>query len=222
MHQPGQTLTERLGRARLASRDIDELIGVCKGVLADGVVNLHEAMFILEWLEAHRSAIDIWPASVLYEATDRMLEDGKLSQEQESELLGILVEITGVPVRVGVTERRAIGYVAERTLNTSTTLPLHEPDDGLIFDGMNFVLTGKFGHGTRSECENIVRRLGGIAQKTVTKATHYLVVGEIGTESWAHSSFGRKIEKAVQLRDLGHRIYIVHEQTWLRFVEQRR
>ena len=214
----GETLTERLGMSRLASRDISELIGVCKGVLADGVVNLHEAIFILEWLEMHPGVTDTWPASVLYEATDRMLEDGKLSHDQESELLGLLAEITGHPVRVDICSHLQRGLPVERTLNTPTTLPLCEPDGGLEFEGRNFVLTGNFFYGKRCDCESAVRKLGGNTQKGVTKATNYLVVGEVGSEAWAHSSFGRKIEKAVHLRERGHEIYIVHEPFWREYL----
>ena len=71
----GRSLTERLSRARLESRDISELIGICKGVLADGVISYPEAFFILGWLEEHRIITDVWPASILYQSLDNMLED---------------------------------------------------------------------------------------------------------------------------------------------------
>lgn len=99
----GRTLTERLGRARLESRDVSELIGLCKGCLADGVVNLAEAQFMLTWLEDHRNVTDLWPANNLYDLLDLILEDGNLSSEGESTLLGTLAEITGHPVRVQYT-----------------------------------------------------------------------------------------------------------------------
>lgn len=211
---PGETMTERLGKARLQSRDITELIGLCKGVLADGVVSLQEAVFLLQWLEDHRNITDLWPASVLYASMDRMLEDGELARDEESELLRLLVEITGVPIRVEITTHLTQGKAVERNLNTSTTLPLNEPEEGLVFPERNFVLTGHFSFGTRAECESKVRGLGGFTQKGVTKKTNYVVVGEVGSESWAHSSFGRKIEKAIYLRDRGQSIFIVHEPMW--------
>ena len=213
----GRSLTERLGRARLESRDISELIGLCKGVLADAVVSYPEAFFILQWLEEHPIIVDAWPASVLYQSLDNMLEDGVLDSDEEKELLDLLVGITGVPIRVEVTEVTGGGVVLdsmERTLNTSTTLPVCEPESGLIFQDRNFVMTGKFVFGPRKECEAAVRERGGNTQKGVTKATNYLVVGEVGSAEWAHSSFGRKIEKAVYMREAGHDIYIVREQVW--------
>jgi hypothetical protein len=49
----------------------------------------------------------------------------------------------------------------------------------------------------------------------LTSDTGYLVIGVYATDSWAHSTFGRKIEKAVTLRDRGRRIAIVGEQHWV-------
>ena len=218
MDKYGRSLTERLGRARLESRDISELIGICKGVLADGVISYTEALFILEWLEEHRIITDVWPAGILYQSLDNMLEDGVLDNDEEKDLLGLLVEITGIPIRVEVAEVTEDGVVLdsmERTLNTPTMLPVHEPESGLIFQDKNFVMTGKFVFGARGKCEAAVRERGGNTQKGVTKATNYLVVGEIGSAEWAHSSFGRKIEKAVYMREAGHDIYIVREQVWV-------
>jgi len=40
------------------------------------------------------------------------------------------------------------------------------------------------------------------------------VLGAYATESWAHSSFGRKIEKAVDMRFSGVPIPIVGENHW--------
>ena len=218
MDKYGRSVTERLNRARLESRDISELIGLCKGVLADAVISYQEAFFILQWLEEHRIIVDVWPASILYRSLDNMLEDGVLDSDEEKYLLGLLLEITGVPVRVEVAEVTEAGVVLdsmERTLNTSATLPVHEPESGLIFKNKNFVMTGKFSYGPRKECEAAVKERGGNTQKGVTKATNYLVVGEIGSADWAHSSFGRKIEKAVYMREAGHDIYIVREHMWV-------
>lgn len=43
----GQTVNPRINHARLADCAIDEQIGICKGVLADGIVDDGEAKFLL-------------------------------------------------------------------------------------------------------------------------------------------------------------------------------
>lgn len=193
----GRTATERLGVAKLQSRDVSELVGICKGVLADGAINLQEAAFILSWLDGHQSVSNLWPADYLCETLSKVLEDGRLSSADEGELLDVLVAITGAPIRIELSVVSDTGekiQTVERTLNTSATLSINEPGDGMIFNGCCIVLTGNFLFGTRKECEEAVRMIGGTPQKRVTRSTNYLVIGEIGSESWAHSSFGRRIE----------------------------
>jgi len=53
---------------------------------------------------------------------------------------------------------------------------------------------------------------------SLSKKTNYLVVGIYATESWAHSSFGRKIEKAVAMQDEGLGVQIVSEEHWTNFI----
>lgn len=213
------SMSDRLSMARLNTRDLDEMIGLCRGVLADGVVNLAEAIFILQWLEDHPDIVRSWPASVLYEALDAMLEDGQLHPNEEQALLGILVELTGAPVRISlevVDENGRVINSEERTLTTSTTLPLHEPEEPISFEGKNFCFTGQFLFASRRDCEAVVTQLGARCQKGLNKKTDYLVIGEVGSSAWAHSSFGRKIEKAVLLIEQGCDLYIVSEDTWRR------
>ena len=97
---PGKEMSQRLSAARFDSIDIPELIGLCKGVLADGTINLAEAQFIHSWLENRSDAMEIWPGDELHTLLTRVLEDGKLSEDEEAELVELLEEITGEPASV--------------------------------------------------------------------------------------------------------------------------
>ena len=55
---------------------------------------------------------------------------------------------------------------------------------------------------------------GALCESTVTRRTRYLVVGTFGSRDWVHSSFGRKIEKAVELEQAGMPLSIVGEDHW--------
>ncbi len=59
-----------------------------------------------------------------------------------------------------------------------------------------------------------VQARGGKSGKDVTRETSYLVIGTFGSRDWVHTSFGRKIEKAVEYRTSGYGLHIVAEDHW--------
>ena len=204
INQDGQPVVSAFCARMVTDRQIDELIGLCKGVIADGALNQQEAEFICEWLKTNREAAKRWPGDVIYDRVARALEDGKLSAEEEAELVPLLLDFTG---------GRNIDPDAA---SMSTTLPLDSSPPTIRFDGRLFCLTGKFMYGCRTECAIAVVDRGGDIKAAPTQRTDYLVVGDIGSRDWVHSTYGRKIEKAVELREAGHPIAIVSEQHWVK------
>lgn len=192
--------------SRVQDRLIDELISICRGVIADGAVDEKEAIFIGQWIENHRDIADRWPVNVLYARLTEMLKDGVLSDDEQSELLETLREITG----------ESSLFVEP---NHSTTLPLDKPQPEVVFDGKTFCLTGRFVFGSNLDCEETIFEMGGSVTSQPGRDTDYLVIGELCSPDWAHTSFGRSIEKAVQLREEGHPISIISEEHWVDALE---
>ena len=195
--------TIHYARSRLVERNIDELIGLCKGVIFDGVVDQQEAEMLLQWLETNRHAANKWPANILYERISAMLEDGILDNDEQAELLDLIVQITGPAAHV---------------LNShsgSTTLPTTPHPNRIEYHGNLFCLTGKFVSGTRKQLEDEIIARGGKPQKSPTKKTYCLIIGEIGSRDWIHSTFGRKIERAAEINENGGNIHIITEQDWI-------
>jgi hypothetical protein len=203
----GQPIVRAFNGARLSERALDELIGICKGVIADGSVVTEEARFLSGWMEANRETAGHWPASVLYRRLKEMLIDQKLDPSEQAELLDLLREFTGSGIPTSA-------YVE----NHSSSLPLTKPAPEIQFPDRLFCLTGKFVHGTRNHCESLILAKGGKPQGYITTATDYLVIGLVGSSDWIHSTHGRKIEYAIELRESGRPIAIVSEDHWLRFL----
>lgn len=202
----GQPISRRFSRARVEDRTIDELLGLARGIIADGVVSDNEAEFLSDWLERNRRVADTWPLSVLYERVREMLADGVLDPDEQAELLDTLHELTGT------------GVPTPDAASASTGLPLDQPAPPIYFDSRIFCFTGKFVYGTRKECESEVVCRGGLVKSSPTRDTHYVVIGAVGSRDWIHSSFGRKIENAVSIRDEGTPVSIVAEQYWTQFL----
>lgn len=71
---------------------------------------------------------------------------------------------------------------------------------------------GEFLYGTRAACERLVLKVGAMCTDNVSKKVDILVVGTRVAPDWAHTSFGRKIQRAVELQTEGHAIEIISER----------
>lgn len=78
--------------------DIPELIGLCRGVLADGKISVTEAAYILDWMNERPDLQENWLASDLYKLLVKVLGDGQLSEAEQVELTGLLEKVIGDPV----------------------------------------------------------------------------------------------------------------------------
>ncbi|MDH5179484.1 MAG: BRCT domain-containing protein [Gammaproteobacteria bacterium] len=195
-------LITRFNRKNIDDRQIDTLIGISKGLVADGKVEQSEAEFLVTWLIQSRQNTDNPVIVNLLNKVDAILEDGVLDRDESAELLCLLHKITGEPSEIG-------------ELAKATSLPIDNPLPSITFEDMQFLFTGTCAYGTRKQCQAAIESLGGINAKGVTKKLNYLVLGTYVTDSWAHENYGRKIEKAMQYRDDGVPLVIINEEHWV-------
>jgi len=191
----------RFNRKSIDDRQIDTLIGLSKGILADGKVDQSEAEFLQSWLVQSRQATSNPIILNLLEKVEAMLRDGVLDEEESAELMTLLQRISG--------DSSELGELAK-----TSSLPVDEPMPKIAFPGNSFLFTGTCAFGTRKQCQAAVDSLGGLNAKGVTKSLNFLVLGTYVTDSWAHETFGRKIEKAVAYRENGVPLKIVTEEHW--------
>lgn len=187
----------------VAERQIDELIGLVKGVLADGAICQEEVEFLYGWMTANKNAAKAWPASVLYPRIANALADGHIDADEEKEIMELLLATAG--------GNTAPLYGQH---SNSSDLPLCNPIPIVEFAHHCFCFTGKFNSGPRAWCEDQVRSRNGIPSSVITKKLHYLVIGEIGSRDWLHSTHGLKIQKAVDYRSAGVSLHIISEKHW--------
>jgi len=187
----GQPL--RMFKANLennVSKAIDQLSGICSGILADGVVIEAEAQFFAKWVRKFAPYEPVWPFTDILAHVERIFADGHTKE-------------------------------AQRDQTRSTTLPLDSPQpEPLLFPGQQFVVTGRFAYGTRRKVFEAIEALGGVCGDSApTRTTRYLVIGVFASRDWYNTNYGRKIERAVKLRDSGTGISIVSEEHWKRFLQ---
>jgi NAD-dependent DNA ligase len=176
------------------------VIGIVHGIIADGTVNQTEVEYLQKWLAARAHVTSNPIVSVLQRRIEQVVADRIVDVDEARELMATLSAFAG-------------GDFESGELTKSTSLPLCNPAPTMNFSGAAICFTGTFAFGSRKECEAAVARRGAVPC-SLTAKTRYLVIGIYATESWSQSAFGRKIERAVEMRSEGRPINIVGEAHW--------
>lgn len=200
LDESGQPPPRVNGKQR-ATRDVSEFMGLCQGVIADGVISQDEITYIARWLESHPDSWGSWPVSTIISRLNSILSDEIYSEDEERDLLELMTSICRVSN-------------ANEALAMSSDLPLSYPAPPVNVEGYTFCLTGTFEFGTRMAVINELEKRGGIMLNGIRKDLDYLIVGSIASRDWKHSSFGNKILQAVEYREKGLPVHIISEQHW--------
>ena len=178
------------------------LTGIITGILADGQLHDKEILLLSTWLRANAEVTETWPGSAIARLMHEALADGSISEEARQHLLTELQAIIG-------NDFCESGAVDAEVSNLPLDPAAHlEP-------GMRVCFTGVFVYGTRSACEKLACKQGLEPMSGVSKKVHALIVGTHISPDWANTSYGRKIMRAMELRESGHDIRIVQEKVWL-------
>lgn len=199
----------RAARDNNEEKAIDQLSGICAGILADGVVNEQEAAFFADWVRQHAPLEPTWPFTDILTRIERIFADGVCTAEERGELKDIMVALCGR----SPTEPTSETY--------SSKLPFNSPPPEKIdFANRLFNITGKFAFGSRQKVVDAIAEKGGIAKDAMpSHDSNYLVIGVFASRDWAHTNFGRKIERGIELRDSGSGLAIISEEHWKRFLK---
>ena len=205
--QHGDTWWRTGNTKPMADRQIDQLIGLAQGILADGIVSQPEAEMLQSWLRLNHRTDNPY-VSQLLDQVEQVLADGVLDEDEGRELHDALMSWTG-------------GGGTDGEESTTASLPL-DPDPRTVrIAGNIFVFTGTGVFGTRRMMQDATTRAGGTVERNITMRTNFVVLGTYVTPAWVHESFGRKIEKAMEYRDRkGTGVQIVHEEDWAQGLER--
>lgn len=185
------------------SADLQRLHAILGGIVADTRITEGELRGLSDWMEDHDHLKSCWPFDEIGSLITSVLADKKIDEREHAMLHSFFSE-----------------FVALCDSRTITTAPLAEAgtivglcavDPEITFAERAFCFTGKSPKFNRNEFAEIVQSLGGTFLGNVSNKLHYLVIGAEGNPCWAYACYGRKVEKAVELRKAGARVVIVHE-----------
>lgn len=184
------------------TKAIENLLGICTGIVSDNHLNDDEIRFLDLWLRQHQDITTKWPGSVIASRVRAALADGIITADERRHLFDTLAGIVGFQLpETGAAEAGV------------TDIPFDD-DPSIWFDSRSFCFTGNFLYGTRADCERAILKHGCVVRDSVSRNLEYLVVGSLIERSWAHTAYGRKIEKAIDYINKGYGIAIVSERQW--------
>ena len=149
---------------KIIDKNVDECIGICKGILSDDEFKESEKSFLVDWIKKNELHKKDSIVKILYDEINN-------SNNTLNDLKEVLNRFVG-----GI-------LTPSHEIKSMSTLLLIENDlQSIEFENKSFCLTGKFSsaYGNRKAIENIIEDKGGEIKETVPQSLDYLIIGELG------------------------------------------
>lgn len=175
-------------RVNQTTQKIIEMKNLLMSISADQEISHLEMFRLRDWLTANEQLNGNFPFDAISATVTRILADGLISRQEQGELLDLI----------------------NHFLNPGNA-PKLSPNEQLTFNGQVVCLTGDFYYGSKPDVEKLIQRQRGTISNTVTKKTSMIIIGSLGSPRWSYGTFGSKVKKALELKDNGQDIQIIHE-----------
>lgn len=199
-------MTEHNKYYDVVTRSVQTLQGICHGILADNKIEEAEVAGIINWIEDHEFLEGTYPYDELRTLLNSILADMVITDDELNTLKAFLGEFVDCTVSYNVSQAELDEL--KSMYNIGGLYALHP---NVIVQDHAFCITGESSRASRSEMEQIVTEHGGRITKSVSGKTDYLVIGDKGSDAWAFACYGRKVEKALEIRKNGGKVIIVKE-----------
>jgi NAD-dependent DNA ligase len=183
--------------------DLQRLHAILGGIVSDGVISEGELRGLSSWLQNHEHLKTCWPYDEIDSLVTAVLADGRIDEQEHKILKDFFSEF------IALLDDRTI--VSPSIAEAGLIVGLCSVCPDVDFMDSKFCFTGASTRYTRAMLSATVRALGGEVVPSMSAKVKYLVIGADGNPCWAYACYGRKVEKAVELRKSGVRLLIIHE-----------
>lgn len=184
--------------------DLQVLHGYCHGILSDGVIADEEIIALEKWMTENEHLSSNYPYDEIYCLVSSILSDGVITEEERDRLMAFFNEF------VNIHDSETSDVIKEKIADVRLS-GICSFDPEIYIDGKVFCFTGIGQRATRHEFERFITDNGGVYHNSVIQKTDYLVIGETDNPCWSFACYGRKVEKAINLRKKGNSIALIHE-----------
>lgn len=183
--------------------DLQRLHAVVGGIVADTRISEQELRGLSEWIDDHEHLRGCWPYDEIGSLVTSVLADQAIEEREHEMLFQYFSEFVSLLDSKTITKAPIAGGLS--IVGLCAACPEIE------FNNRTFAFTGASARYPRRRLIDTVSELGGRVASGPGKRVDYLIIGADGNPCWAFACYGRKVEKAVELRKAGVRIMIIHE-----------
>ena len=189
----------------LFTSKIQELHGLLEALSFDSILYDIEIDFLEKWLENHMFLRDSYPFDfvsnkvhiIKYEVCDETVKLNAINKLLE---LGKCFE----SIKLGSSNNNSdlVDHLKKDIFYT--------PNSEIDFNGKNVCVTGESKDFKRSIIHENLESKGSIILKAVSSKIDYLIICENKSSCWAFSTYGRKVEKVIELKNKGSKVEIIY------------
>lgn len=183
--------------------DIQRLHAILGGIAADGAITEDELKGLDNWLSDHEHLKTCWPYEEVVSLILGVLSDKKIDETEKNMIKAFFSEFTSI------LDDKTV--VSPKLTVDNNVVGLCSVCPEITFSNRRFCFTGSSCKYTRSEFSKLITQLGGEVSTSVSSKVDYLIIGADGNPCWAYTCYGRKVEKAVELRKSGSKLLLIHE-----------
>lgn len=183
--------------------DIQRLHAMLGGIASDGTITEEELRGLSNWLSEHEHLKTCWPYEEVGSLITGVLSDKKIDSIEQQFIKELFTEFTSI------LDNKTI--VSPKITVNGNVMGLCAVCPDITFLGSKFCFTGTSYKYTRPQLSELVKKFGGEVVNSISAKLDYLIIGADGNPCWAYACYGRKVEKAIELRKAGSHLLLIHE-----------
>lgn len=188
----------QFNQEKIITRALNELRGIAYSVIYDGKIDDAELSMLRLWITDNAPYLNSGTGRLVVDCLNQIYADGIVTQQERTTLFNLLFNLGS--------------YTFAKYIDQNI---YHDCRD-ICFSDHTFCISGQMIFCNRNQAAELIEQRGGKFVNSVSLKTNYLIIGDLGNESYALGNYGRKIQYAMDMNaTLKSAIWIIKEQTFI-------
>lgn len=211
------TFVTEAGSISKFTQEMRILHGFIEGIVCDNLVKEQELRKLREWMAFHADNQDKWPFNEIFDLSGKIIKDGFITQKEQGEFINYCTNYIGVmaPDQSKDSSLYNTPWMINDAPIVNSIRSIIDQNAKVCIPGKIFCFTGIMER-PRTELKKMAEFHGGKVNNAVSKSIDFLVIGDKSSPAWNYTTYGTKIEKALNSKN---DITIVSERSFLQAIQ---